>query len=771
MAVSGNQTPSLSLDPARIDRFNPRWQPLPSVNYEAVPLANGWVGAAGWVEGGRLRFDLSHQDFWDFREPAPRDESQFSFANFKRLAMPYDQEKLAEAFHATNPHSSSRLPGIALALEGPSLRKLDAVTLKLRQGIARWSGALAFDARMDASRPWLVLEGKGSCPCVGGKKGELRISLRSAFDEPGSPVAKRLQVRGVAPLRVSPNRLLLIGESRTLGVELVVLEEDGRWSVVACVACLPTRAEVERDLDRQTTQVTFKTLRALKTAHTLEWRRLMSRSLVALPDKRIEALYWLEIYLLACMGRGNAPLMSLQGPWNFMDDWPAWDNDLHHNINVQMSYWSALKTGAVEYHEGLKAFLAQAREPARVLARRFLGRDGLLLGHSTDIRGQAPYSFPVGHYCWSSGLWLTQTLYQYTQYSGDSQALADLVLPWLKGSLRALLPELVEGEDGYLHLDCTFSPEYGGVGFQRPLGPDATIDLTFVRWAMEVLAAHAGDDPEVRAWEPLVARLVPPGRYPYVQFWAIADEAERPFMVRRDLPLETPHRHHSHLVSIFPLQQHDPRDPVEAELLRNNFKELMFRGHGEWVGFSFVWAAAIAAHARMPNPGLSLLVDYAERYATRNGWMVQGALNDLDFNTHCQNSWGIGVVTLEGPLAFPAAVLEMLLQDAHGRIEVFPAMPTIWTDAAFRDLLTCHGVKVGAELRQGHVMFVVLEFVRTGSCTLVNPWPDAGCAAASGGASVRHKERDIRMTGAAGDRWVFTPWGSQHEKNTRRMFQ
>jgi len=604
---------------------------------------------------------------------------------------------------------------------------------------------------------WCWRDGDPVRAWVGVGRGGLRLSLRSAFDKSGSPVARLLRERGVALRRVSPRRLLLVGTSYTLGAELVVLKAGGGWTAVVCVACLPTRAATEGDLDRQVAQVNATTLRTLKTAHRREWRRLMARSLVALPDKRIESLYWLEIYMLACMGRHGAPAMSLQGPWNFMDSWPAWNNDLHHNINVQMSYWSALKTGAVEYHEGLKAFLARAQEPARALARQFLGRDGLLLGHCTDIRGQAPYGFPVGQYCWSSGLWLTQTLYQYAQYSGDSRVIAELVVPWLKGSLRALVPELVEGDDGRLHLDFTFSPEYGGGGFGRPLGPDATIDLMLIRWAMEVLTEHAGDDAEVRDWAPLIGRLALPGRYPHVQFWTIADEAVRPFMVRRDLPLETSHRHHSHLISVFPLQQHDPRDATEATLLRNNFMELMFRGHGEWVGFSFVWAAAIAAHARMPNPGLSLLLDFAERYTTRNGWTVQGALQDLDFNTHGQNSWGVGVVTLEGPLGFPAAVLEMLLQDAHDRIEVFPAMPTVWREAAFKDLLACQGVKVGAELSQGRVRFVTLEFVRAGACTLVNPWPDVGCTATSGRRVVRRRSRDIRVTGRVGDRWEFRP--------------
>jgi alpha-L-fucosidase 2 len=745
-----------TIDSDRTDRFDPVWNPLPTVDYEAVPMANGWVGASGWLDSDRLRFDLGHQSFWAFRDPVLRDPSRCTFETYKDCASRGDNEAM-QRWLSTTEEASSRLPGIAVVLEGSAVASLQSAVLHLRSAEALWRGEHCIASRVDFGHPWLVLEGDGPAPSTDGSGSPWNITLQSAFDTPESDTAKRLSAHGVSARRVGPDQLLLVGTDCSLGVGVTVLPGDGRWQAVICVVCESTEADVLRALSREMQSATEEPVMAARDRHREAWEQMMTRSLIELPEPRLEALYWLELYLLASVGCNSAPLISLQGPWTFMDRWPAWNNDLHHNVNTEMSYWSAWKTGLHEVGEGLKSFLWQAQAPSRESARQYFGRDGLILAHSTDIRGCGSYTFPVGHFCWSNGLWLAQTLYEHCLYSGDCDTIDALVVPWIRESLRVLISELSEGRDGKLHLDHTFSPEYGGVGFARPIGPDATIDLVLVRWSIDTLKELAGDDPEVQEWMKVLERLAEPARHPYVQHHQV-DEPVRPFMVRRDMALETSHRHHSHLISVFPLELHDPRDATQAELLKNCMYELMFRGHGEWVGFSFVWAAAIASHARLANPALGLLRDYCDRYATRNGWMVQGSLGDIDFNSHLQNSWGVGVVTLEGPLAFPCAVMELLLQDAHERIEVFPAVPTIWADAAFQDLRTKFGVTVSARMRERFVTSVDIAFTRDGDCVLVNPWePELGVIYAVSGECEVILGADIRIHGKQGAHASFKP--------------
>lgn len=182
----------------------------------------------------------------------------------------------------------------------------------------------------------------------------------------------------------------------------------------------------------------------------------------------------------------------------------------------------------------------------------------------------------------------------------------------------------------------------------------------------------------------------------------------------------------------------------------------MFRGHGEWVAFSFTWAALLAAHARMPNPALGLLRDFTERYATRNGWSIQGAINDIDFNTHREESWG-RAITLEAGLAFPAAVLELLLQDAHGRIEAFPSVPTMWKDAEFENVRTQFGVSVSARMSRGSIQFIRLKFLRDATVTLVNPWKNGGLVRRARTRPFGAKREMIRLRGRALDQVRLTP--------------
>ena len=55
-------------------------------------------------------------------------------------------------------------------------------------------------------------------------------------------------------------------------------------------------------------------------------------------------------YLEIASSRGVALPSNLQGIWSNMDN-PAWNADIHSNINVQMNYWPAEQTNLSEMHE------------------------------------------------------------------------------------------------------------------------------------------------------------------------------------------------------------------------------------------------------------------------------------------------------------------------------------------------------------------------------------------------------------------------------------
>ncbi|MBQ1666924.1 MAG: glycoside hydrolase family 95 protein, partial [Prevotella sp.] len=54
-------------------------------------------------------------------------------------------------------------------------------------------------------------------------------------------------------------------------------------------------------------------------------------------------------YLLISSSRGVTLPANLQGIWNNSNS-PAWNSDIHSNINVQMNYWHAEVTNLSDLH-------------------------------------------------------------------------------------------------------------------------------------------------------------------------------------------------------------------------------------------------------------------------------------------------------------------------------------------------------------------------------------------------------------------------------------
>jgi hypothetical protein len=69
-------------------------------------------------------------------------------------------------------------------------------------------------------------------------------------------------------------------------------------------------------------------------------------------------------------------------------------------------------------------------------------------------------------------------------------------------------------------------------------------------------------------------------------------------------------------------------------------------------------------------------------------------------------------------------VNEMLLQSHSGVIQVFPALPTSWTDVGFVSMRARPGVNVSAKRVGGSTRWIVLSAEKLHTVKLRNPWPD-----------------------------------------------
>jgi hypothetical protein len=65
-------------------------------------------------------------------------------------------------------------------------------------------------------------------------------------------------------------------------------------------------------------------IRKLFDAHVKWWMKYYQASFLSIPDTRLEALYYIETYKLACSTHPNGVHMTLCGPWTDDDNLSAY---------------------------------------------------------------------------------------------------------------------------------------------------------------------------------------------------------------------------------------------------------------------------------------------------------------------------------------------------------------------------------------------------------------------------------------------------------------
>jgi hypothetical protein len=94
------------------------------------------------------------------------------------------------------------------------------------------------------------------------------------------------------------------------------------------------------------------------------------------------------------------------------------------------------------------------------------------------------------------------------------------------------------GDDGLYHIPFTYSDEYGNA-------KETSLNIALARWGFKTLIETAErlkiQDPLLPKWKMVLSKM------------ADYNIDENGIMVGKDLPFAKPHRHYSHLFSIFPL--------------------------------------------------------------------------------------------------------------------------------------------------------------------------------------------------------------------------
>lgn len=404
-------------------------------------------------------------------------------------------------------------------------------------------------------------------------------------------------------------------------------------------------------------------------------------------DPGLEVLYFAYgRYLLASSSRPGSLPANLQGIWNHRMD-PPWGSKFTININTEMNYWLAARTGLAECEQPLFDLLDRLRGPGGRIARRMYGCEGFCAHHNTDLWADAaPQDCWLPGSYWPMGAaWLATHLWEHYRRTGDRQTLENHYTT-LRGAVRFALDFLEKDRNGWLVTNPSVSPENsyflpdGTVG-RMCVG--ATMDEQILRelfggflQAAALLGKTGKTEEEAAVALPLLrpTAIGPDGR---ILEWA--EPCGEP---------EPGHRHISHLFGLFPGNEIDPDSTPELAAAAERSLRYRLTHGGGYTGWSRAWTVGLWAHLHQGEE------------VERN---LRALLTESTFDNLMDNhpSKEGPVFQIDGNLGAAAAMADCLAQNGPAGLRLLPALPPGWQRGSVHGLCLTGGLRADLRWQQG----------------------------------------------------------------------
>ncbi len=421
----------------------------------------------------------------------------------------------------------------------------------------------------------------------------------------------------------------------------------------------------------------------------------------------LEELYYaMGRYLLISCSRGMDTPANLQGIWNHSNT-PAWQCDIHSNINVQMNYWPAEITNLSEMHMPYLNYIysmAIEHDQWQEYARRSGQTTGWTCFTQNNIFGHSDYA---ENYVIANA-WYTSHMWQHYIYTLDSEFLKNKAMPVMLSCTRFWMERLVKDTDGTWVAPKEWSPEHG------PAEEDATAHAQQIihelfkttMQAIEILGNDAGVDNNFIAELKDKLENLDKGLAieTYTGTWgatsngiSAGDPLLREWKKSDYTAGENGHRHQSHLMAMYPFGEITP----ESEWFTPAVNSLKQRGDLS-TGWSLAWRIALWARA-LDGEHAHTVIKNALRHATSYSQTSGGGgiyYNLLDSHAPFQ---------IDGNFGYTAAVTEMLLQSHGGKIRLLPTLSPNWEAGSIRGIKAVGNFEIDQKWADSHLTEAVIK--------------------------------------------------------------